>query len=143
LGWTKKRKASPRPPAKQAGDSAAAAGSGRLFGGFFISGALFIDEEEVSCVYQKTSGLPEDEDRVFSKDRVDEKQRSAADAEIPEDDRHDAFLLPLARNPLDQKPAGKDRLAGESQKEQGMGNQIMDRVAQGGMHKTIQKKSSR
>ncbi len=107
----------------------AAAGSGRLFGWFFKFGAFFIDEEKIPCVYQQASGLSEDEDRIFSKDRIEEKKCSAAHAEIPEDDRHDAFLLPLAHNPLDQKPAGKDRLAGESQKQQGMGYQIMNRVA--------------
>ena len=66
-----------------------------------------MNQVKIAEVYDETSRLSENEHGVLFHYGVDEKQRAAADAEIPEGERNDAYALPFARNPLDEKSPEK------------------------------------
>ncbi len=64
-------------------------------------GAFLVNQVEIPEVYYEPSCLPENEHGVLFLYGVDEKQRAAAYAEVPEGEGNDALALPFARNPLD------------------------------------------
>ncbi len=89
-----------------------------------------MNEVEIPHVYDEAAPLSENEHGVLFEYGVNEKQSTAADAEIPEGERYDAFALPFAHNPLDQKSAEKQSLAAEPQNKQIIVKAITDHVAE-------------
>jgi hypothetical protein len=96
----------------------------------FPPGAFLVNQVEVPEVYDETSALSENKHGVLSHYGIDEKQHAPADAEVPEGQRHDAFALSLARNPLDKKSPEKEALADKAENEQIIVKAITDHVAE-------------
>ena len=88
-----------------------------------------MNQVKIAEIYDETSRLSENEDGVLFQYGIDEKKRAAADAEIPEGKRNDAYALPFTRNPLDKKSPEKEALADKAEYEQIIVKAVMDHVA--------------
>jgi hypothetical protein len=92
-------------------------------------GAFSVNQVKIPNVYDETAPLAENVHGVSSQYGVDEKQTSAAYAEIPEGDRDDASAMLFACNPLDKKSAEKKALAQKAENEQIIVTAIMNYFA--------------
>src|SRR5207245_1350055 len=63
---------------------------------------------------EQAGRLPQAEGERADRHRVDEGDRPAEDAEVPEGDRHHRLLLPLGGEPLDEEARREHRLSGEA-----------------------------
>src|SRR3989304_1773980 len=100
--------------------------SGSVAGGQL---SLAPDQVEVAAVHEQAGALSDDEDRVQAEDGVDQQREPAADREVPEVDRDHALLLPLRRDPLDQKARGEQRLPEEAEDHQHPADRLTTRIA--------------
>src|SRR3954449_11444371 len=76
-----------------------------------------VDQLQVAQIHQETAELAHEEHRVVPVNRIEQKQERAAEAEIPELDRHYALAHPLATPPLHQEAHGEEGLADEAERE--------------------------
>lgn len=82
--------------------------------------ALFMDEVEIAAVNQKACRLPEGEHQVAAQKRINQKQQTATEAEIPKS-RGDNALPSLFRiDPLNDKTHGKQGLPRQSEDQYGI-----------------------
>ena len=76
------------------------------------AGVLFLLENQIQIagIDDQAAALAGDENRVCFVDRIGQQNHTAADAEIPEGQRNDAFADDLALEPLNDEPGGEQRL---------------------------------
>ncbi len=70
-----------------------------------------MNKGEISQVDEDPSGLPNDEYRIFSVNRVSEKPEATGKAEVPKGQGDHAFFLVFGNDPLEDKTAEKHCLS--------------------------------
>jgi hypothetical protein len=68
------------------------------------------DEIQIPAVDDETKALPQDKNRVFSLNRIDQQQRAPDNAQCPERFWDNGFLIDFRIDPLNQKPHGEKKL---------------------------------
>ena len=76
-----------------------------------------MDQLQVAQIHQEAAELAHEEHRVMPVNGIEQKQERAAEAEVPELDRHHARTDLLATPPLEQEAHGEQCLAEEAEPE--------------------------
>src|SRR5882724_3626866 len=75
---------------------------------------LLADEKEIAQVDEEPAALADDEDGISAVDGIGQEHQPAADGEVPERHRDDAFLPFLGGDPLDEKTHEEECLPEEA-----------------------------